>query len=75
MNKQELNWLLQTIKDAETAELFVSAQYERRRISSQLMADVGRTWGWINRNANQALTVAISHSTEHATTELPIATA
>jgi hypothetical protein len=73
VNKEELNWLLQTIKDAETAERFVVAQYERRRISSQLMADVGRAWSWINRNANQVLTVTTRHSTECATTELPIA--
>jgi len=29
MNREELNWLLQTIKDAENAERFVLAQYER----------------------------------------------
>ena len=40
MNREELNWLLQTIKDAETAERFVLAQYERGRISLQVMADV-----------------------------------
>jgi hypothetical protein len=75
MNREELNWLLQTIKDAETAELFVSAQYERGRISFQMMADVGREQGWINRTANQFLTMATRHSTEYATTELPIAIA
>jgi hypothetical protein len=48
VNKEELNRLLQTIEDAETAERFVLAQYERRRISSQLMADVGREWSWIS---------------------------
>ena len=42
MNKEELNWLLETIQDARTAERFVSAQYERGRVSSQLMADVAR---------------------------------
>jgi len=40
VNREELNWLLQTIKDAETAERFVLAQYERGRISFQMMADV-----------------------------------
>src|SRR5260370_41590921 len=75
MNREELNWLLQTIKDAETAELFVSAQYERGRISFQMMADVGREQGWINHTANQFLTMATRHSTEYATTELPIAIA
>jgi hypothetical protein len=29
VNREELNWLLQTIKDAETAERFVLAQYKR----------------------------------------------
>jgi len=32
--------LLETIQDAETAERFVSAQYERGRISLPVMADV-----------------------------------
>ena len=75
MNKEELNWLLQTIKDAKTAELFVLAQYERGRISFQMMADVARERGWINRTTNQFLTTATHHSTEYATTELPVAIA
>ena len=73
MNREELKWLLQTIKDAETAERFVLAQYERERIFFQMMADVARERGWINRTANQFLTTATPHSTEYATTELPIA--
>ena len=73
MNREELNWLLQTIKDAETAERFVLAQYERGRISSQTMADVAQERGWINHTANQFLAMATRHSTEYATTELPIA--
>jgi hypothetical protein len=40
MNKEELNWLLETIKDTETAERFVLAQYEHGRISPEVMADV-----------------------------------
>jgi hypothetical protein len=40
MNREELNWLLKTIKDAENAERFILAQYERGRISFQMMADV-----------------------------------
>ena len=40
MNREELNWLLQTIDDAESAERFVLAQYDRGRISFQLMRDV-----------------------------------
>ena len=42
MNREELNWLLQTIKDAETAQRFVLTQYARGRISAQVMADVAR---------------------------------
>jgi hypothetical protein len=60
---EELNWLLQTIEDAETAERFVLAQYERGRISSQVMADVARERGWIKRTADQFLTTATHHST------------
>jgi len=75
MNREELNWLLQTIKDAETAERFVLAQYKSGRISFQMMADVARERSWINRTANQFLTTAARHSTEYATTELPIAIA
>ena len=72
MNREELNWLLETIQDAETAECFVSAQYERGRISSRVMADVARERGWSNLTTNQLLNTATRHSTEYATTELPV---
>jgi hypothetical protein len=71
MNKEELNWLLQTIKDTATAKRFVAAQYQHERISLEVMADVSREQGWITRS----LTLATRHSTECATTELPIAVA
>ena len=73
MNREELNWLLETIKGAETVKRFVLAQYERDRISSQAMADVARERGWTTHTANQFLAMATRHSTEYATTELPIA--
>jgi len=73
MKREELNWLLQTIKDAETAERFVLAQYARGRISAKVMADVARERGWISHTTNQFLAIATRHSTEYATTELPIA--
>jgi hypothetical protein len=73
MNKEELNWLLQTIKNAETAELFVLAQYEHGRISSQVMADVGRERGWFYGDANQFLSTRTGNSSEYATPELRIA--
>jgi hypothetical protein len=75
VNREELNWLLQTIQDAETAERLVLAQYERGRISLQVLADVARESGWINRTANQFLTTTTRHSTEYATTDLSIAIA
>jgi hypothetical protein len=75
VNREELNWLLQTIKDAETAQRFVLAQHERGRISFQVMTDVAQELGSINRDGNQFLTAATCHSTEYATPELPIAIA
>ncbi len=53
MDKKELNWLLQTIKDPATAERFVFAQYRRGRISFQLMAELARKRGWVGRTRNQ----------------------
>jgi len=75
MNKEELNWLLQTIKDTKTAQLFVLAQHEHGRISSQVMADVGRERGWTYRNANEFLTTTTGNSSQYGTPELTIAIA
>jgi hypothetical protein len=72
VNREELNWILETIKGTETAERFVWAQYERGRISSAVMADVSRERGWINRNVNQFLTAATHYSTEYAAKESPV---
>ncbi len=73
MNREELNWLLETIKDDATAERFVLAQYERGRISFQLMADIAREQGWISLPANQFAITTTRYLTAYATTELPIA--
>jgi hypothetical protein len=75
MNKGELNWLLQTINNAETAELFVLAQYQNGRISSQVMADVGRERDWTYRNPNEFLTTTTGNASEYATAGLTIAIA
>ncbi len=75
MNREHVNWLLQTIKDAENAERFVLAQYECGRISLEVMTDVAQEQGWINRKANQFLSAATRHPVEYATTELSIAVA
>ena len=75
MNREELNWLLQTIKDAANAERFVLAQYERGRISFQLMADIARKRGWVDRAANQFAITMTRYSNQYKATEFPIAIA
>jgi hypothetical protein len=73
VNRGELNWLLQTIRDAEAAERFVFAQYEHGRIPPRVAARVARQRGWINRATNQFFAAAALHSTMK--TELPVAIA
>ena len=75
MSKEELNWLLQTIKGTATAKRFVLAQYEHGRISLEVMVDVAHERGWINRAANQFFTTLTWDSNQYAATELPIASA
>jgi hypothetical protein len=75
MNREGVNWLSQTIADAETTERFVLALYERERISLQVMTDVARKRGSINRNRNQSGTTATRHSGKYPATELPVAIA
>jgi len=72
MNKKELNWLLQTIKDPATAERFVLAQYQRGRISFQLMAELARKRGWIDRTTNQFAITPSAYLVGFTTTEFPI---
>jgi hypothetical protein len=72
MNREEMSWLLQTIEDTNNAERFVLAQYERARISYQVMADVARERGWISRLADRFST---PQPTEYAATALPVAIA
>jgi len=72
MNKKELNWLLQTIKDPATAERFVLAQYRRGRISFQLMAELARKRGWTSRTANQFAISTAGYLAGFTTTEFPI---
>jgi hypothetical protein len=73
VNKEELNWLLQTIKGAATAKRFVFAQYEHGRISLEAMVDVAHERGWINRATNQFFTTLTWDSNQYASSELPIA--
>ena len=72
MNREELDWLLQTIKDAETAGRFVLAQYQRGRISFQMMTDVVQEWAYVNFSTTQFMT-ATRNSDEYAITDLPVA--
>jgi hypothetical protein len=72
MNKKELNWLLQTIKDPAAAERFVFAQYRRGRISFQLMAELARKRGWIGRTTNQFAITTAGCLAGFTTTEFPI---
>ena len=46
MNADEMNWLLQTIEEPETAKRFVQAQYQLGRIPYQLVVDLARQRGW-----------------------------
>ena len=68
MNADELRWLLQTIKEPEAAERFVSAQYKRGRIPDHVMAEIAGDRRWISQTAIQALTAATLRSTEYAIT-------
>jgi hypothetical protein len=63
VNREELNWLLETVRDAQAAQRFTLAQYERGRISFQVIADLARERGWITEGANQFLAMARRHST------------
>ena len=73
MNREELNWLLQTIKDSTTAERFVAAQYEHGRISLEVMAEVAQEWGWINRTASPFFSTLACDAVQYASSQLPIA--
>jgi len=75
MNREDVNWILQTIEDPENAARFVLAQYERGRISLQVVNDVAQERGLINRTASQFLTTAARRSAEYASTRLTLAIA
>jgi len=69
MNASDMNWLLRTIEDPETARRFVVAQYRRARISYPVMAELALEWGWINLIDNEVQITPTLHSTEYATAE------
>ena len=70
MNREELNWLLQTIKDDAIAKRFVMAQYEHGRISLRVMVHVGRERGWINPTANQFFATGTRYTSDCAPAEI-----
>jgi hypothetical protein len=58
MNADEMSWLLQTIEEPQTAKRFVQAQYERGRVSYQVVADLAREHGWTDNLALKFVTAA-----------------
>jgi hypothetical protein len=67
MHMEELKWLQQTMKNAETVERFVIGQYDRGRMSSQVLADTGRERSWTCGNANELLATTTGSSSEYTT--------
>ena len=63
MNADEMNWLLQTIEEPETARLFVRAQYERARISYEVVANLARERRCADYSAFHVLSVATARAT------------
>jgi hypothetical protein len=60
MSSDEINWLLQTIEDPETAKRFVQAQYERGRIPYHVITNLAWEHGWADWPAVEASTAPIS---------------
>jgi hypothetical protein len=67
MNADEMNWLLHTIEEPETARRFVQAQYERARISYEVMANLAREWCWTDYSTFYVLSMATAGATVHPT--------
>jgi hypothetical protein len=75
MNREEVNWLLQSIKDPENAKRFLLAQYQRGRISLQLLNDVAPERNGINPATNPLSTPATVCCAEHPAMALVLANA
>jgi hypothetical protein len=67
MNADEMNWLLQTIEEPDTARRFVQAQYERARISYEVMADLAWERRGTDYSAFRVLSMATASATVHPT--------
>ena len=59
MTEVEMNWLLRTIEDPKTAKRLVQAQYERGRISYQMIVDLARMYGWTDYPTVQLSTLPL----------------
>jgi hypothetical protein len=69
MNADEMNWLLQTIEEPETAKRFVQSQYELGRVSYQLIVDLARQRGWTDYPPVRVWTApatSLEYATAHA---------
>jgi len=69
MNADEMNWLLQTIEEPDTAKRFVQAQYELGRISYQLVVDLARQRDWTDYPPLRVWTApptSLEYATAHA---------
>ena len=65
MTEVKISWLLRTIEDPKTAKRLVQAQYERGRISYQMIVDLARRHGWTDYATVQLLTLPLLRSTTH----------
>jgi hypothetical protein len=75
MNREEVNWLLQTIKDPGDTKRFLLAQYERGRISLQLMNEVAPERDCINGTTTPLLTTETERLSVRSAMALVFATA
>jgi hypothetical protein len=64
MNSDEMNWLLQTIEDPETARRFVQAQYQRGRIPYHVMASLATDRNWTDWPALEKAAALIVNGVE-----------
>ena len=73
MTREEVHWLLQTIKDPGDAKRFLWAQYQRGRISLQLMNDLAPERDCPTRSTTPLPTTATERWTEPAAMALVLA--
>jgi hypothetical protein len=74
VNREHMKWLLQTIKDPQDAQRFLLAQYQRGRISLQLLNEVSPEGDAINPATNP-LSPAMVRWAEHVAMALVFANA